>query len=132
MSRYCLDSSAYSHMHRGDPQVVDIVDGAKEVGVPSIVLGEIRAGSRTGRFRDRNEELLADFLADPSVDVLTIDEDVSVHYADIITDLKLAGIPLPTNDVWIAAAAGRFGMTVLTYDNHFNSISRVGSVVLSP
>ena len=52
-------------------------------------------------------------------------------YADIILDLKKAGTPLPANDIWIAAVAVRHGATVLTYDQHFLSIARVGATILT-
>jgi len=40
------------------------------------------------------------------------------------------GAPLPTNDVWIAAAAARPGATLLAYDAHFAAIERIGVLVL--
>ena len=52
-------------------------------------------------------------------------------YAEIVTALRRAGTPLPTNDIWIAAIAARNGATVLTYDPHFRSIERIGSVILA-
>jgi len=45
--------------------------------------------------------------------------------------LRKAGTPLPTNDIWVAAVASRDGATVLTYDEHFRLIHRVGSTILS-
>ena len=44
MSRYCLDTSAYSNFQRGDQRVVGILDRAEWVGVPAITLGELRTG----------------------------------------------------------------------------------------
>ena len=53
------------------------------------------------------------------------------HYADIVADLRQRGTPLPTDDIWIAATAACAGAIVVTYDEHFEAISRVGSVVLT-
>ena len=130
MSRYCLDTSAYSHFQRGDERVVEILDRAEWVGVPAITLGELRTGFLLGGRRDRNEADLRDFLASPVVETLEVDEEVSRHYAEIVGDLRLTGTPLPTNDIWLAATAARAGALVLTYDNHFESIVRVGSLIL--
>jgi tRNA(fMet)-specific endonuclease VapC len=44
--------------------------------------------------------------------------------------LRGAGTPLPTNDVWIAAATATTGATLLTFDEHFAHVDRIGSVVL--
>lgn len=60
-----------------------------------------------------------------------VDYEVTRHYAEIVADLRAAGTPLPTNDIWIAATAARSGALVLTYDRHFEAMARVGSVVLS-
>ena len=130
MSRYCLDTSAYSHFQRGDARVVGLIDRADWIGMPAIVLGELRAGFRMGGQLDRNEQEVQAFLANPAVELLIVDEEVSTHYADIVADLRQRGKPLPTNDIWIAATAARAGAMVLSYDEHFEAISRVGSVLL--
>lgn len=128
--RFCLDTSAYSHFKRGDPQVVELIDRADWIGVPVIVLGELAVGFRHGTRRDVNQAELDRFLDHRSVDVLPVSEDVVEFYADIVLDLKKAGTPIPANDIWIAALAARHGATVLTYDAHFGSIVRAGATVL--
>lgn len=130
MSRLCLDTSAYSRFKRGDGSAVAILDRAEWIGVPTITLGELRTGFLLGRYRDRNEEELREFLANPVVEVLEVDDEVSRHYASIVGHLRKEGTPLPTNDIWIAATAVRAGAVVLTFDTHFEKITRVGSVVL--
>ena len=131
MSRYCLDTSAYSHFKRGDPRVVELVDGAEWLGMPTIVLGELRVGFLLGGRPKVNEAELREFLSNPVVDVSGVDAEVSRHYAEIVVDLRRAGTPIPTNDIWIAAIAAREGALLLSYDTHFNAISRVGAVILS-
>jgi len=131
MSRYCLDTSAYSHFLCGREEVVAILDRAEWVGVPAVTLGELRTGFLLGGHRLRNEAELQRFLANPVVEVLVVDDEVSRHYAEIVADLRAAGTPLPTNDIWTAATAARSGALVLTYDRHFEAMARVGSVVLS-
>ena len=130
MSRYCLDTSAYSHFQRGDDRVIEILDRAEWLGVPVMTLGELRTGFLLGSQAEENESSLREFLANPVVEELPADGDVSRHYAEIVVDLCRAGTPIPTNDIWIAATAARFGALVLTYRGHFRNIGRVGSVVL--
>ena len=132
MSRYCLDTSSYSHFQRGDDRVIEILDGAAWLGMPAVTLGELRTGFLLGRRRDENEADLREFLGNPVVQELPVDGEVSRHYAEIVVDLRRAGTPIPTNDLWIAATAARFGAIVLTYDGHFRMIGRVGSVVIRP
>ena len=130
--RHCLDTSAYSHFKRGDPQVVELVDRAVWIGIPVIVMGELAVGFRLGTRRQANETELAQFVAHPLVEVLPMTEDVVNFYAGIVSDLKKAGTPLPANDIWIAAVAARHGATVLTFDAHFKSIARVSATILTP
>ena len=131
MTRHCLDTSAYSHFKRGDPQAVELIDRADWIGMPAVVIGELWLGFLLGRRAHDNQVELEQFLANPVVEVLPVDEEVAHLYADIVADLRKAGTPLPTNDMWIAAAAARAGAAVITYDDHFKTISRVGSLVLS-
>ena len=130
MSRLCLDTSAYSHFRRGEPRVVAHIDRAQWIGVPSVVLGELWAGFLAGTRTDENEAELAQFLAHPVVEVVPLDASVARIYGEIFIDLRARGHPLPTNDVWVAATAVRAGAVVLTFDRHFQAITRVGALTL--
>ncbi len=131
MSRFCLDTSAYSHFRRGEAAVVDLLDGAEWIGVPSVVIGELWIGFLLGGRRDQNLAELRELLAHPAVEELPVDASVAQVFAEIMVGLRKIGRPLPVNDVWIAATAARHGATVLTYDAHFASIERVGALVLA-
>ncbi len=130
MSSYCLDTSAYSNFRRGNEEVASLLDRAELVGVPTVALGELRTGFLLGGRRRRNETELDAFLNNPVVEVLPVDSETSRQYAEIVAELRKAGTPIPTNDIWIAATAARNGTTVLTCDDHFERIGRVGSVVI--
>jgi predicted nucleic acid-binding protein len=132
LTRICLDTSAYSRFKSGHPRAVEVIDGAEWVGLPSVAIGELWTGFLQGSQIDRNAAELRAFLAHPAVKEIPVDHEVARTYAEIVTDLRRAGTPLPTNDVWIAASAASAGATVLTFDGHFNAIRRVGSVVLTP
>jgi len=130
LSSFCLDTSAYSNFRRGNEELTALLDRAELVGVSTVALGELRTGFLLGGRRRRNEAELDDFLENPVVQVLPVDAETSRHYAEIVAELRNAGTPIPTNDIWIAATAARNGSTVLTCDDHFERIGRVGSVVI--
>jgi predicted nucleic acid-binding protein len=111
--------------------MVELVDGAEWIGLPSVAIGELWAGFLGGSQLQRNAAELRAFLAHPAVEEIPIDRDVARVYGEIVLDLRRAGTPLPTNDVWIAAAAASAGATVVTFDGHFESIRRVGSLTLA-
>ncbi len=64
--------------------------------------------------------------------MLEVDEEASSLYAELIVELRRAGKPLPSNDVWIGALAAREGATVLTFDGHFAVMRRVAARILEP
>jgi tRNA(fMet)-specific endonuclease VapC len=133
MNRYCLDTSAYSQYRRGNEAVVGLIDSAEWIGLPSVVIGELLTGFLQGGLaeqRERNEAELAGFLSHSAVNELRIDHSVARIYAEIWVALRTRGTPLPTNDIWVAACAARSGSTVLTFDDRFRAIERVGALVL--
>jgi tRNA(fMet)-specific endonuclease VapC len=131
MMRLCLDTSAYSNFKSGDPQTVSIISSAKDVGVPAIVLGELRGGFALGSRREKNEAELRSFLDSPPVRVLEVNEETSQFYAQIFVELRQGGTPIPTNDMWIAAMALQEGATILTCDSHFELIRCVGTRLMA-
>ena len=120
MSRYCLDTVAYSHFKRGEKRITDMLDAAEWVGVPAIVIGELCAGFRQGSRFESNTAELDEFLALPVVETLTVDRHVAGIFGEIIADLRRAGRPVPTNDIWIAATCARSGATLLTWGRAFS------------
>jgi tRNA(fMet)-specific endonuclease VapC len=132
LSRYCLDTSAYSNFKRGDPQIVNLIDRAEWLGISSIALGELWLGFLLGGRLAKNQAELEEFLASPPVEEILIDQEIGKIYAELVASLRRAGTPVPSNDVWIAAAAVRAGAPVLTYDDHFEEIQQVRSIIFTP
>ena len=130
MTRLCLDTSAHSNFQRGEPRVIEHLDRAEWVGVPSVVIGELWAGFLLGTRADENIGEFEELLRHAVVEILLVDEDVARIYGEIFADLRSKGRPLPTNDIWIAATSARADATVLTFDEHFRAIARVGALIL--
>ncbi|MDQ6610439.1 MAG: PIN domain-containing protein [Bacteroidota bacterium] len=53
---------------------------------------------------------------------MDVDRTTSQHYGTIVAALYKKGKPLPINDVWIAAVALQYELTVVSRDKHFNEI----------
>jgi len=54
---------------------------------------------------------------------LQVDSETSEFYAKIYSELRIAGTPIPTNDMWIAALALQHGIKLLTNDRHFTKVA---------
>jgi tRNA(fMet)-specific endonuclease VapC len=125
MTRTLLDTSAYSAHMRGHVGIKRALQQAGDVFVSVVVLGELRAGFLKGSKVRENESTLQEFLAEPRVSVLDVDEETSARYAIIHSDLRKRGTPVSVNDVWIAASAFQHGLRILTTDGDFRQISQV-------
>jgi tRNA(fMet)-specific endonuclease VapC len=53
---------------------------------------------------------------------LNVDVETADFYASILNNLRAAGTPIPTNDIWIAALAFQHGYKILSKDKHFSFI----------
>lgn len=130
MSRYCLDTSAYSHFQRGHQGACDIIDEAQWLGLPSVVIGELWLGFNLGFHLAKNQALLAAFLANPTVPKIVVDDQVARLYGELSAELRRQGTPIPTNGLWIAACAAATHSVIVTFDDHFRHVKRVGRVLL--
>jgi predicted nucleic acid-binding protein len=117
-----LDTSAYSALHRGDHNVLDILRRSETVAISATVLGELYSGFRAGTRWRENMAQLARFQNQPSARTLNITKETAIRYAEIDVYLRKKGRPIPRNDVWIAASALEHGLEVVTFDEHFSEI----------
>lgn len=47
---------------------------------------------------------------------------VTGHYAQIRSELKKAGTPISSNDLWIAAVARQHRLPLMSLDGHFDAV----------
>jgi len=57
--------------------------------------------------------------------VLDVGEVTSAQYAELRLELKRAGTPIPTNDLWIAALCRQHAWPILSRDRHFDLVKGV-------
>jgi len=125
MTRLLLDTSAYSAFMRGRQAVVTAVQEADRVYLNPIVLGELRAGFAAGTRSEENATELRSFVGSARVEVLPVDGETSLFCAAIASSLRESGVPIPANDLWIAATAMQHGLCVVTTDGHFGRVKQV-------
>jgi len=125
--RILLDTNRLTDALRRERSVAALVEEAAEVCVPFIALAEIKAGFLGGdpRRRAHNESLLLRFLRLRSVEVLYADRETTEVYARLFLQLRQAGTPIPTNDLWIASLAIQHELALITRDAHFAKVPQV-------
>ena len=125
MKRILLDTNFYAAFKRNDPSSTGLLRRATFIGINAIVLGEILSGFRLGTKETQNRKELELFLNSPRVRTLPVDEETAEFYAKIFQDLKNKGMPIPVNDMWIAASAMQHGLFLATYDDHFRHVDGI-------
>lgn len=122
-----LDTNALSAIADNEAAAVRIFSQAASIELPVIALGEYRFGIGQSRRRSEYEEWLRELVG--ATRVLAIDDETTRHYAQIRAELKKAGHPVPSNDLWIAALARQHRLSLMSQDKHFDTVrdlQRVG------
>lgn len=117
-----LDTSAYSAFKRGAESVLVIIRSAESIIVPVVVLGELKAGFKMGSRETANIGELNEFLSSSRVRIADITAATTDFYAELFSQLRKKGAPIPTNDLWIASLALEHGCFLATMDDHFRKI----------
>ena len=122
MKNVLIDTNIYSLAMKGDKQVIASLRRLDRIGFSAISIGELFSGFKGGSRENKNRQELELFLDSPRVVVHVIDEGSADFYAAILNDLRAAGTPIPTNDMWIAATAFQHGYKLYSKDEHFRLI----------
>ena len=115
-----LDTNALSAIADNQPGAVRIFAQAATIELPVIVLGEYRFGIAQSRRRNDYEKWLGELIA--ATRVLPVDDETASHYARIRAELKKAGRPVPSNDLWIAALCRQHRLPLMSLDGHFDAV----------
>ena len=123
--RILIDTNSLTDVFRGDVALIRTVESASEVWLPFIALAEIKAGFLAGRRSAANEALLLAFLQLSHVGVVYADHETTELYARLFLQLRRAGTPIPTNDLWIASLAVQHQLFLVSRDRHFDKLPQV-------
>jgi len=115
-----LDTNGLSALAEGEPALEPLLRKAAQMALPVIVLGEYRYGIAHSRERKHYEEWLTAYLS--RFRILDVDEETTISYRDVRTELKRDGTPIPANDVWIAALCRQHRLPLLSRDRHFDAV----------
>jgi tRNA(fMet)-specific endonuclease VapC len=121
--RFLLDTNIIIALFLEEPRILERISTASEVLVSSISIGELYFGAYSSSKVQENLSLIEHFTGD--ITVLVCNLDTAKRYGDIKHILKEKGEPIPENDIWIAAIAQQYDLTLVTRDKHFDSIENL-------
>ena len=116
-----LDTNIVIALWDRDPTVTAGIASADSVRVPVVVLGELFYGALHFGRPEANVARVQAFAS--ACDVTAPDLETSLSYGHIKHGLRVAGKPLPENDIWIAALALQHNWALVTRDQHFSAIA---------
>jgi len=118
-----LDTNAVSSLLAGDPALGVLLATRMRHHLPVLVIGEYFFGLLRSRHRERLGLLFAALIRESRV--LVVDQVTAEVYAQVREELRARGRPIPENDVWIAALALQHEQSVVSRDDHFDSVRGV-------
>ena len=122
MRRVLLDTNVLIDLLRTPDAFVEVLGAYDRIVLTPTIVGEFRAGISDTRLGRANLLALEEFMATPDVEEVPLTSETGACYARIFRALKAAGTPIPTNDIWIAAAAIQHACPLLTSDAHFSLV----------
>ena len=117
---YLLDTNIVIALLASEAEVGRCLANAAEVFVSSVVIGELYFGAYKSAHAAANLARIDEFVARNTV--LACDAETARWYGEIKNDLRAKGRPIPENDIWIAAIAKQYDLTLATRDGHFNEV----------
>jgi len=123
--RIALDTNRYVDLCKGVDETVRLVSTAEAVFLPFVVLAELRAAFVLAKRTAENERVLRRLSLKPGVSVLYPDEQTTHHHAAAYRQLRLQGMPIPTNDLWIAALVLQHNLRLHDRDRHFDHLPQI-------
>lgn len=123
MTRYLLDTNHASALWRGDQEIAKRISGAtgQYFGLPLPAVGELWYMAFNSQRVTANLSAVAAFISD--FPLWDFDLPAAMEYGRLKTILRRQGLPIPDNDLQIAAIALANSLVVLTSDRrHFNRI----------
>lgn len=118
---YLLDSSVLILLLRQDPKIVQYVTDATATYMSTIALGELFYGAEHSSqvIKGLTEvRQLANRIA-----TLMVDYAAASIYGRLKHEQRMKGLMIPDNDLWIAATAMQYSLTLARRDLHFNRVT---------
>ena len=123
MAGSIVDTNVIIKFLRNEKTALDIFAKIDDAYIPVIAAGELLYGAYNSSNPERNIKFFQRFLS--QFEILPISLEVANSYAVIKAELKKKGTPIPENDLWIAAIAHAYNLSLATFDKHFANIKQI-------
>lgn len=118
--KYLLDTNIVIALFANDPTLTGKIAETEDVFVSAVVIGELFYGAKKSGRPERNSERIESFISDNVI--LNCDTDTARLYGKVKDSLRKKGLPIPENDIWIAATAFQHDLILISRDEHFEKV----------
>jgi len=118
--RYLLDTNVAIRILNNQIDLEERRDPGVAVFLSVTVVGELLFGAEKSDQPEANRSLVERLI--DVCPVVPQNVDTARLYGSVKKRLQQKGRPIPENDIWIAAAALQYGLTVATDDAHFAQV----------
>lgn len=122
-NKFLLDTNAIIALQRENEALKKLLTTATDVFVPVIAVGELYYGAYKSQRVEENRKQVAAFSAKRIV--LNVNADTADVYGQVKQALRAKGRPIPDNDIWIAALAIQYDLTLIADDAHFDEVDNL-------
>ena len=125
--KFLLDTNIVIAIFANEVAVLQHIAQAEEVYIPVVVIGELYYGAFNSGQAAKNLKKIDEFTL--SINKLDTNLATAKQYGIIKKQLKEKGKPIPENDIWIAAIAMQYQLTLVSRDNHFSYIDGLSLIM---
>jgi len=125
MTNILIDTNIYIEVFKNNKKVTHLLQTVDHIGISTITIGELLFGFRNGTKLTENKKELDEYCKLPRLTIYEIDSETADCYSSIKYQLKTDGKPIPTDDIWIAATAMQHGLSIFSFDKHFQNIKGI-------
>lgn len=116
-ANYLLDTSVVVEIMKRNATVLNCLAATGSPYLSAVALGELMYGAKHSANPPHG---LTDVdAATQHMTLLAVDRVTADLFSDIKHDLRTRGQMIPDNDIWIAATAIQYGLTLTSRDAHF-------------
>ena len=128
---FVLDTNIYIEIERSNQKIISEVLKLASSGIPAIT-APTYSELYWGLLKGRKDELKNKLERLDAVNLLNTTKNSSKLFAEIKYSLEKSGKMIPLFDILIASIVIGNDMTLLTMDEHFNTVPGLRKIILQP
>lgn len=117
---FLLDTNIISALFAGEQIIQDRIAKIGNILTSVIVIGELSFGAQKSPRMKENILRIHRFMTKAMV--LDCNAGTAYEYGLIRNELRLKGLPIPENDLWLSATARQHDLTLVSRDRHFEYV----------